>query len=206
MAARSYWMRSARLGFGEWTPDDSALALALWGDPRVTRLIGGPFSAAQIRDRLAREITHRAAHGIQYWPVFRLADDAHVGCCGLRPFPEQEGVREMGFHLRPEHWGQGYATEAGQAVLRCAFTALGLRGLVAGHHPHNDASRAVLRKLGFRYRHDVFYEPTGLEHPSYALTAEDYARSLTEEAADAQEIAAGLGRRVERDARVAHGL
>lgn len=174
---RSYFMRTSRLGFSTWSPDDLALAMALWGDARVTSLIGGPFSPQWVEDRLALEIATGSRHGVQYWPLFRLSDDAHVGCAGLRPVPGREGVLELGFHLRPEHWGQSLATEAARAVIRYAFTTAGVDALIAGHHPRNDASRRVLQRLGFRHTHDELYEPTGLEHPSYALTAAEFTRS-----------------------------
>jgi ribosomal-protein-alanine N-acetyltransferase len=168
--SRDYWLRSARLGFGRWTTDDLDLAKALWGDDRVTRWIGGPFPAMQVRDRLAQEIAAQAAHGIQYWPTFRLADDAHVGCCGLRPYPGDRTVLEIGFHVRHEHWGQGHAAESARAVIDHAFAARPeIRALFAGHHPENAPSRALLAKLGFRYTHDALYEPTGRRHPSYLL-------------------------------------
>ncbi len=172
-------MRTSRLGFGRWSTGDLALAIGLWGDARVTQLIGGPFSQPWIEDRLAQEISTQAALGFQYWPVFRLADDAHVGCCGLRPVPGHDGVLELGLHLRADHWGQGYATEAARAAIDYAFTKVGALALVAGHHPRNEASRSVLRRLGFRYTGDDFYAPTGLNHPSYALTGEEFARGAS---------------------------
>lgn len=172
---RSYFMRTSRLGFSTWTESDLALAIALWGDARVTRLIGGPFSEGRIRDRLAEEIATQARFGYQYWPMFRLADDAHVGCAGLRPVPGGEGALELGFHLRAEHWGQGLGTEAARAVIKHAFSAIGAGSLVAGHHPSNEASRRVLLRVGFRYTHGERYPPTGLDHPSYRLTAAEFA-------------------------------
>jgi RimJ/RimL family protein N-acetyltransferase len=174
---RSYFMRTSRLGFGTWSPDDLALAIALWGDARVSRLIGGPFSRQWIEDRLALEIATQARLGFQYWPLFRLSDNAHVGCAGLQPVPGSAGVLELRFHLRTEHWGQGYATEAARAVITHAFTTAAAGTLVAGHHPRNEASRRVLLRLGFRHTHDELYPPTGLEHPSYALTAAELARA-----------------------------
>jgi RimJ/RimL family protein N-acetyltransferase len=116
-------------------------------------------------------------HGFQYWPVFRLADGAHVGCCGLRPHRSDEGVHELGVHLRPAFWRRGLAYEAGVAVRDHAFHELRARGLFAGHHPENAASGPLLRKLGFRYTHDELYTPTGLHHPSYLLTFAAEARS-----------------------------
>ena len=67
----------------------------------------------------------------------------------------------------------GLAVEAARAVIEYALTTLGAAGLFAGHHPANEASRRVLIKLGFHYTHDEFYPPTGLNHPSYRLAAEE---------------------------------
>jgi ribosomal-protein-alanine N-acetyltransferase len=170
-ATRDYFLRTARLGFGRWAPDDLPHALELWGDARVTRLIGGPFSEAWVHERLEREIATQAARGFQYWPVFRLEDGSFVGCCGLRPAPGEPGSLELGFHLRPEHWGQGYAPEAARAALEYAFAKLGAARIVAGHHPLNEPSRHVLERLGFRATGARHYPPTGLEHPTYALAA-----------------------------------
>lgn len=150
--------------------------MALWGDPTVTRLIGGPFSREQVQERLSREISTMRSHGVQYWPLFLLATGEHVGCCGLRPYKSEEGIYEIGVHLRKEYWGEGYAPEATIAVMEYAFNTLGVKGLFAGHNPANEASRRVLEKLGFRYTHDEYYPPTALNHPSYILTAEDFAR------------------------------
>lgn len=72
-------------------------------------------------------------------------------------------------HLRPAWWRQGLAVEAARAVIAHAFTTVRLRGLFAGHHPGNAASRRMPEKLGFRYTHAEFYSPTGLQHPSYRL-------------------------------------
>jgi [ribosomal protein S5]-alanine N-acetyltransferase len=175
----AYFLRSERLGFRPWSEADVGLAMALWGDPEVTRLIGGPFSPGQVRERLSREIATAQAHGVQYWPIFLLTTGEHVGCCGLRPYNAEEGVYEIGVHVRRVCWGNGYAPEATRAVMAHAFRSLGVRALFAGHNPANGASRRILEQLGFRYTHDEFYPPTGLHHPSYLLTAEEFARTDT---------------------------
>jgi RimJ/RimL family protein N-acetyltransferase len=169
-----YFLHTQRLGFRPWTSADLDLALGLWGDPAVTRFIGGPFSTLQVRERLRHEIANLTAYGVQYWPIFLRTDDTHVGCCGLRPYPPAPGVYEIGFHLRSAYWGHGFAVEAAQAIIAYAFERLRAAGLFAGHHPAHAASRQVLSQLGFRYTHDEFYAPTGLKHPSYRLSAEEY--------------------------------
>ena len=165
-----YFLRTARLGFRRWSVHDLPLAVALWGDPEVTRFIGGPCSRKDAEERLGREIALMNSYHLQYWPLFLLHDGAHVGCAGLRPYRLEDRVYELGFHLRSVYWGRGLAVEAGQAVIAFAFEALGARALFAGHHPANAASRRVLEKLGFSFTHEEFYPPTGLEHRSYLLT------------------------------------
>ena len=155
-----------RLAFRTWCDDDLALARAVFGDPRVTRLVGGPFDEARVRARLASEIACQRDHGFQYWPIF-LHDATHVGCCGLKP--RAPAVHELGFYLRPEHDGRGYATEAARSVIAYARDVLAASALFAGHHPANAGSRRVLEKLGFRFTHHERYPPTGLDHPGYEL-------------------------------------
>lgn len=164
-----YFLSTARIAFRCWSCDDLSLAEGLWGDPQVTRYLGGPFSDEQVREKLEREIATMSACGIQYWPFFLLPDLQHVGCAGLRPRIPEERICEIGFHLRPAYWGRGLAEEAAGAVIQFAFNTLGVKELFAGHHPENIASRKVLEKLGFRFTHREIYPPTGEMHPGYVL-------------------------------------
>jgi RimJ/RimL family protein N-acetyltransferase len=165
-----YFLKSKRLGFRRWAKEDFPLALELWGDPQVTELIGGPFTYEEVRARLANEIHQLEEWHIQYWPIFLLEGDQHVGCAGLRPYSLNMREREIGFHLRPASWGQGLATEAAGAVVEYAFDTLGVEFIFAGHHPLNKASSHVLGKLGFIYTADEFYAPMGIVEPTYSLS------------------------------------
>jgi RimJ/RimL family protein N-acetyltransferase len=167
---------SDRLEFRRWSEDDIEAAMKLWGDQRVTALIDarGPLDRAKVEERLAKELDLERQHGIQYWPVYLRATGAFIGCAGLRPRGVSPDGFELGFHLCADFWGQGLATEAATAVIRFAFDELHASWLFAGHHPENEASRRVLEKLGFRLTHDELYPPTGLLHPSYRLTGDDF--------------------------------
>lgn len=166
-----YFLKTNRLGFRIWQDDDFDLALGLWGDPKVTQLIDarGQLTAAQVLDRLKQEMANQTQFGVQYWPVFLLTTREHVGCCGLRPYDQNNNIYEIGFHIRSTHWRQGYAFEAARAAIAYAFQQLRAAALFAGHNPKNTGSRALLEKLGFQYTHDEYYPPTGLHHPSYLL-------------------------------------
>jgi RimJ/RimL family protein N-acetyltransferase len=172
-----YFLTTERLGFRRWSDDDFDLALGLWGDFKVTERFDGrgPLSREHVNARLLQEITTQSEHGVQYWPIFLLESGEHIGCAGLRPYHVSKNILEIGFHIRSNHWRRGYASEAARAVMDHAFRSLNVTGLFAGHHPKNHVSKKLLGKLGFNYTHDEFYEPTGLEHPSYLIKKEEYA-------------------------------
>ena len=77
-----------------------------------------------------------------------------VGSCGLGRRPS--GAVEMGYWIGRPHWGRGFATEAGLALVDIGRT-LGLARLEASHIIDNPASGRVLEKLGF--------ESTGIVAP-----------------------------------------
>ena len=166
---RAFFMRTERTVFSLWQAEDLPLAMQLWGDGQVTRWIcaAGVFTAEDVAARLRTEVSNGETYGLQYWPVFCRETGDLVGCCGLRPRAEDE--YELGVHLRPAYWRQGYATECARAVIGHAFGNLEAKKLFAGHNPNNVASAGLLEKLGFTYIGDEFYAPTGLNHPSYEL-------------------------------------
>jgi len=175
MLHEPYFLKSERLGFRCWSREDLPLARELWGDIEVTRFFGGPFSEEEIGERLEREISRMETYRFQYWPIHLLTDNEHVGCCGLRPYKLEDGMPELGFHLRPKYWGRGLAPEAARAVIDLAFGTMGVKGLSAGHHPQNMASKKVIEKLGFRYSHDEFFATLGMQIPYYLLKQPDGA-------------------------------
>ena len=162
-----YFLTTSRLGFRRWENEDLPLAHQLWGDPQVTRFLCGLFTPESIDSRLETEIALQREHGLQYWPIFLLANGAHVGCCGLRPY--EPHIPELGFHLSPEYWGQGLAAEAAGAAVDYAFGVLGAHAVFAGHLPGNERSGRALLKAGFKYNGMKVYPPTGLLEPTYLL-------------------------------------
>jgi RimJ/RimL family protein N-acetyltransferase len=74
---------------------------------------------------------------------------AFIGWFLLRP--EEEGPLdevELGYRLRQEQWGKGYATEGSRALLAKGFTDLGVRLVWAATMTLNDGSRKVMEKVG----------------------------------------------------------
>jgi RimJ/RimL family protein N-acetyltransferase len=88
--------------------------------------------------------------GCGQWALEDRDSGALVGRAGLNR-PEIEGWpgTEVGWALHPDHWGKGYATEAGAAAVRYGFEVLDEAELVSVILPDNTASQAVAHRLGF---------------------------------------------------------
>ncbi|MCM3135385.1 GNAT family N-acetyltransferase [Paenibacillus polysaccharolyticus] len=171
-------LETQRLVFTTWDEGDQALAFALWGDHEVTKWISGSdvLSEEEVEARLAQEIEREKQEGVQYWALFQKRSDVFVGCCGLYPYTPEENTYELGFLLTRDHWGQGYAQEAAQAVVRYAFDKLEVATLVASHHPDNEAACHILSQLGFEPMHERRDEATGVMKPFYRLRKNNTAR------------------------------
>jgi RimJ/RimL family protein N-acetyltransferase len=163
--------KTERLLARSWQIEDLPFAMELWGDPAVTALIDSrcKLSQQQVEEKLCAEIDRERSHGVQYWALFEHGGGDFVGCGGLRPwiYTPGEANLELGFHIVKRCWSKGLATEVALGVLNHGWKKLRLSKVYAGHHPANRASRRILVKLGFEFLENVFYEPTGLMHPSY---------------------------------------
>ncbi len=126
------------------TVDDVELLVALDSDPEVMRYISGgkPSSRAETERIVLQTLGHR-------WLGFERDTGAFVGWFGIRPSTAKS--RELGYRLRREMWGQGYATEGSQALIELAFTQPGVEYVRAETMAVNTRSRAVMERSGLRY-------------------------------------------------------
>ena len=157
-----------RLFASRWIPaQDAEAAYAIYGDPEVVRFIGGevmPSVEAQ-RERLEAmlERDRGRPEGMGGLPLVRRKDGLIIGLALIKPLPDADRVDtediEIGWHLGRAHWGQGYATEAGRALLRYGLDALGLDTVYAVVDPPNHRSLAVARRLPMRAlgRTELYY-------------------------------------------------
>jgi RimJ/RimL family protein N-acetyltransferase len=141
-------LHTVRLRLRAWTtsPVDLARLTDLYGRAEVRRWIGGTPSVPP-EELVARWATvHQldARHGC--WAIER-AGGRVAGTVLFKPLPNGVGEVEVGWHLHPDSWGQGYATEAARAVIERGFAA-GVPEVYAVVRPGNEASMAVCRRLG----------------------------------------------------------
>ena len=152
----------------EKTDGDIAAMHVLFSDPEVMKYIGGkPLDTIErTRERILRWIDFQEKLKYSLWAVIEKSSGEVIGDCGLFPFENKGPEVELGYDLRRDRWGNGYATEAARVCLDYGFNKLKLDRIVAVTYPEHIASRRVLEKCemverGIRhcYNHDlVFYE------------------------------------------------
>lgn len=133
-------------------PEHTDDLVRLHADPNVAYWNAGAWSAADAR-RFADEMAERWSRDrVGKWIAHRRSDGALVGRGGLS-LSVVDGLRrlELGWALRDEMRGRGYATEIGAAGLRFGFDGLGHREIVAYTEVHNLASRAVMERLAMAF-------------------------------------------------------
>jgi RimJ/RimL family protein N-acetyltransferase len=84
------------------------------------------------------------------WAIERRDDGQVVGGAILLPLPPDKVDLEMGWQLRPDMWGQGYATETGKALARWAFDE-GMDEVLAVSRPTNTRAAATARRIGMEW-------------------------------------------------------
>lgn len=140
---------TARLVAEPVTLADAPVFERLWGDHRVARTLGGVRDERRVHESITESIQHWNAHGFGRW-LLRL-DEEPVGSVKLaRTIVTGQPEVELGYALFPEHWGNGYATEAARGALSVAQD-LGLATVVAFALTTNQASFGVMQRLGFVY-------------------------------------------------------
>ncbi len=104
-----------------------------------------------------------------------------IGNCGIRRKEHNEWEADIGFELSPEFWGQGFATEAGNAMMEFGFSELNLQRISSWCIADNTASARVLEKLGMRLegrlRHNEYFKGRWWDTLLYGLLAEEWRRS-----------------------------
>jgi RimJ/RimL family protein N-acetyltransferase len=129
---------------------------AMWGDPVVTRFIGGkPSTREQAWARLLRYVGHWALLGFGYWVVCEKGTGRFVGEVGFANFkrdiePPLGDDPEMGWVLAPWAFGKGFATEAVQAARVWMDEDFRAPRTVCMIDPENVASLRVAEKCGYR--------------------------------------------------------
>jgi RimJ/RimL family protein N-acetyltransferase len=171
---------TARLVARPWTQADADRHFDMYSRWEVARWLGSVPAPLEARDESVARI-ERWAQGARrdnrfgLWAIEVAATGIVVGSVLLVPIPligeerprlpEEGGDVEVGWHLHPDSWGQGYATEAAAGALAKAWSD-GLSEVVAVVYADNEPSLRVCRRLGM--------EATGSTNKWYGVELESF--------------------------------
>jgi len=146
---------TGRLVLRGWEPDDAGAALGSYGDAEVARWLTptmdkvGDLAAMRLLLQQWVAADARMTTPAGRWAVELRGTGQVIGGATLLPLPPDEEF-EIGWQLRPQEWGHGYATEAGLALAQWAF-GQGIEQVVALVRPANARAIATVRRIGMEW-------------------------------------------------------
>lgn len=159
-----------RLRLRTWDREDLDEFVSSTNTPAVMRWLGGVWPLDQHVAAFERLQGYQREFGHTFWIVERKYDDALLGFCGLKRVNHPgagpiTGDFEVGWRLREDAWGQGYAKEAAIASIDIAFQKFAASQVVALTVPGNEASKALMKRLGMTRREDLDFVDPRFDHP-----------------------------------------
>jgi RimJ/RimL family protein N-acetyltransferase len=172
-----------RLRLRTWDPEDLDEFIRHTNTEGVMRWLGGVWPRERHEGAFGRIEKYQREFGHTFWIVERKSDGALLGFCGLKRVNSEgapnPGDFEVGWRLREDAWGQGYAKEAAIASLDLAFGRFGAPHVVALTVNQNEASQGLMKRLNMTRRPDMDFESKDLPpemNPTivYRIEAEDW--------------------------------
>jgi RimJ/RimL family protein N-acetyltransferase len=145
-------LETDRLLLRRFTTADLDELVAVHADPEVTRVMGLFDRARALRWMEANELDW-AEQGYGRLAIVDRVTGAILGRCGLKYWSGFDET-EVGWVLRRDAWGHGFATEAGRASVDWGFRSFELPYITAMIRPDNPRSLAVAERLGMSPRRD----------------------------------------------------
>jgi RimJ/RimL family protein N-acetyltransferase len=155
-------------------------------DPVVMRYITGQPETRDGTIAMIQRVQARwAEFGHSWWSFIRHDNGDLIGCgCVQHLARNPENPLELGWRLRQDSWGQGYASEAARHMARFGFGVIGAPLLCAVCHPDNTPSSTVMERLGMGYVGMGHWYDMDLKR--YDMSAEAWAGSAAKAKADAE--------------------
>lgn len=158
---------TGRLVLRSWREEDCEPFAALNRDREVMTHLDGPMERKESDALFDRFRGEEVEHGCTMWAIEHKQDHSLLGFCGLRrgghPGTTVPDELEIGWRLRRDAWGRGYAHEAAEASLAWGWANRNDRRIAAWTVEANLASWGLMLRLGMTRRPDLDFD-----HPRFA--------------------------------------
>ena len=176
--------RTERLLMRSWRDGDIDEWERCLNVPAVARTVGGLQAREEIAAGLERIRRCEAENGFCFWALERSDTGAFLGFCGLKRLNAAgapvviQGQPEIGWRLRKDSWGRGFAREAALAALELAFGRFELDQVYAITLDYNERSFGLMRRLGMTARPDLDFDmPVHGRHVTYRIGSDEWTTS-----------------------------
>jgi len=142
-------LETPRLVLRKFVLDDAPALEAVLGDPVAMEFYPAPLDRKGVEGWIEKNFARYQRDGRGLWAMLLKASNELIGDCGC-VMQEVEGKAEVevGYHVRRDLWGRGYATEGARACMDYAFATLHAKRVISIIRPPNIASRRVAEKNG----------------------------------------------------------
>lgn len=174
-----------RLLLRPYQPEDAAATAAAFGTAEVARTtlrIPHPYEPRRAGEFIATATLGWANGTCAVFAGIDRGTGEIVSSAGLTIEPEHRRA-DLGYAIRPDYWGQGYATEIATALLEFAFVDLDLERVHASTFLVNPASARVLDKIGMKpegvLRRHILKWGTWHDLAMYGILREEFVSTRT---------------------------
>jgi RimJ/RimL family protein N-acetyltransferase len=166
-------LQTRRLILRQFQADDLDLFASFFANEGFMRFSSGPFSRERTAE-LINKIIGWDRGGLPSQFVVIIRETARtIGYCGFF-HQEVDSISEIeiGYRLHPDHWNQGFATEAARRVRDHGFSDWNLTRVISLIHPDNAASRRVAEKSGMILEKETTFK--GFPTQVFALSRQQW--------------------------------
>ena len=147
-------LETERLILRNLTPEDYQAVFKWCGDPDVARYMVYPVYT-RAEDVKAWLETLDPDNPDDYDAGIVLKSTGELIGSGGIYYDSEEDLWTIGYNLRRDQWGNGYAVEMIRGLIGLAESRRGVRGIIGSFANENSRSRRVMEKLGMTFLEDV---------------------------------------------------
>jgi RimJ/RimL family protein N-acetyltransferase len=166
-------LETERLRLRRFRREDVDAVFAIIGDPVSMQYYPKTFRRNDAEQWIERNMRRYRDDGFGLFAMTLKGSEDVIGDCGvIKQNVESAIAMEVGYHLRRDQLGNGYATEAARACMRLAFHTFGADKVVSLIRPENAPSRRVAERNGMGLEREVLHY--GLPHLVYSMRLEEF--------------------------------
>lgn len=167
-------LETKRLLLKNISPDDRDFIFSQFSDDKINRYLfdAEPLINTQGADEIINFYLQSEPRLRHRWILVKKDDANKIGTCGFHCWDTDNHACDIGYDLKEAYWGNGYMTEAIQAIITFAQKEMNIKRINACIYPNNQRSTSLAERFGFIFsgqtKNEIFRDKA-YEHKIYTL-------------------------------------